>query len=194
MTKNFVSLLLIMLSICVDAETLHYTVVHDNKSVGKIRIDKITTNDIVQFNFESNVHIKMLISINVYDKMDVMFKNNQLMKSYLYRTLNGNVRVKNVATWNGHAYTQTSKDNNTTTINHKIYYTTASLYYYEPINYTQVYSEKFQKMIPIKPAGNNRYVLELPNGNKAYYSYANGTCSLVEAETDWAKLKFVRNH
>lgn len=175
------------------AEKLTYTVIHDNKPVGKINIERVVQSDVTQYNFESDVVIKMLLNIHVYDKMDVVFKGNQLIKSYLYRTLNGRVKVRNLAIWDGSQYKQSDKDDEVTTIKHHIHFTTASLYYNEPVNLSSLYSEKFQKMIPVKPAGPKRYRLELPNGNKVFYSYANGRCSLVEAETDWANLKFVIN-
>ena len=125
--------------------------------------------------------------------MKVIFKGNQMLQAQLYRTLNGKVKVNNSATWNGKSYLMTNKDNEPSSLQHLIYLTTANLYYLEPTNIATVFSEKFQKMIPIKHVGNRRYLLDLPNGNKAYYSYTNGICSLVEAETDWASLKFVLN-
>ncbi|MBK8144344.1 MAG: hypothetical protein IPK62_04725 [Bacteroidetes bacterium] len=74
-----------------------------------------------------------------------------------------------------------------------IHLTTANLYFFEPKNVNAIFSEKFEKMIPVKSTGIRKYTLELPNGNKTSYSYENGICSLVEADTDWATLKFVKN-
>lgn len=173
------------------ADNLTYTVIHDKKPVGQINISRTTKQDLTQIRFESTVVVNMLFTIKVYDKMDVTFKGNQLINSYLYRTLNGKVKVKNYATWDGKSYLQNNKDEDKSTLSQLIHYTTASLYYHEPIGQQEVYSEKFQKMIPIKNVGIKRYLLSLPNGNKVYYSYKNGVCSLVEAETDWANLQFV---
>lgn len=193
MIKSILFSLFFLLVIVCEADNLTYTVMHDKKPVGQINISRIIQNDLTQIKFESNVVVNMLFTIKVYDKMDVTFKGNQLINSYLYRTLNGRVRVKNYAVWNGKSYTQTDKDDEKSTISHLIYFTTASLYYQEPLGHQHVYSEKFQKMIPIKQTGSKRYLLQLPNGNKVYYSYQNGVCSLVEAETDWANLQFVIN-
>jgi hypothetical protein len=193
MHRTYLAALLMLVGILCKSETLTYSVIHDGKPVGKINIDRTKVNDVTQYKFESNVVVNMLLTVKVYDKMNVTFKGNQLTNAYLYRTLNGRVRVKNNATWNGSQYIMTDKDDDKSIIKHPIYHTTASLYYIEPTNIPYVYSEKFQKMIAVKSVGNKRYVLNLPNGNKAYYTYANGVCSLVEAETDWATLKFVLN-
>lgn len=186
-------LFFIFLDLFTYAEKLTYTVIHDSKPVGNINIDRVKKNDVTEYSFESTVIVKMLLTIKVFDKMDVTFKQNQLIQAHLYRTLNGRVKVNNQATWNGSYYKMTDMDNAVTTIKHQISITTASLYYQEPANVTSVFSEKFQKMVPVKYVGDKRYLLLLPNGNKCYYTYNNGICSLVEAETDWAKLRFVLN-
>jgi len=187
--------LLLMLCLVVNVyskgESLTYAVMKGSETIGHIHIDRTKKNDITEYFFESTVKLTFIFSIEVYDRMRVVFKGNQLLQAQLYRTLNGNVKVNNSATWNGKAYIMNNKDNEHSSLQHLIYLTTANLYYQEPINVNAVFSEKFQKMIPIKHAGNKRYLLDLPNGNKSYYSYANGICSLVEAETDWASLKFV---
>ncbi len=173
-------------------DKLAYNVIYRDNEVGKINIKKLNIKDTLVYSFESRVIIKMLLSVNVYDKMLVSFKGGQLVKAYLYRTLNGKVKVRNYIEWNGKHYQQTDKDDTKSFINHAIQLSTATLYFHEPINQKSIYSEKFQKMIPLLPKGMKRYMLQLPNGNKVYYSYQNGTCSLVEAETEWADLKFVR--
>ncbi|HOZ51106.1 MAG TPA: hypothetical protein PLU17_04570 [Chitinophagaceae bacterium] len=186
-------LLLISFQSNAHSESLSYSVMKDNKPIGRIHIDRIKTNDMTEYFFESNVKLTFLISIEVYDRMKVIFKGSHMLQAQLYRTLNGKVKVDNYSTWNGKFYNMTNKDNEKKTIKQAINLTTANLYYVEPLNIPYVFSEKFQQMIPIKKAGLRRYMLDLPNGNKTYYSYTNGICSLVEAETDWASLKFVLN-
>jgi hypothetical protein len=174
-------------------ESLSYSVMKGGETIGHIHIDRTKKNDVTEYFFESTVKLTFIFSIEVYDRMRVIFKGNQMLQAQLYRTLNGKVKVNNSATWNGKSYLMINKDNERSSLQHLIYLTTANLYYLEPANTTAVFSEKFQKMIPVKRVGNKRYLLDLPNGNKTYYSYTNGICSMVEAETDWASLKFVLN-
>lgn len=175
------------------AESLFYTVMKGDDAIGKIHIERTLKNDLTEYFFESNVKLTFIFSIEVYDRMKVVFRGNQMLQAQLYRTLNGRVRVNNLATWNGKTYVMTNKDHESTYIQHLISMTTANLYYNEPANTNAVFSENFQRMVPVKNVGNKKYMLNLPNGNKTYYSYNNGICSMVEAETDWASLKFVLN-
>lgn len=184
-------LLIVVTASTVHCESLRYAIMHNNKNIGTLHIDRSTKNGVTEYFFESNVKLTILFDIAVYDRMRVTFRGNQMLQAILYRTLNGKVKVDNSVTWNGKHYYMTSKDNERTYFNQLIYFTTATLYYHEPVKTSHIFSEKFQQLIPISPVSNNRYRMDLPNGNKTYYSYANGVCSLVEAETDWADLKFV---
>jgi hypothetical protein len=176
------ALFLILNSASVNAESLFYSVMKDNKPIGRIHIERTQKNDLTEYFFESNVKLTFIIGIEVYDRKKVTFKGKQMLQAQLYRTLNGRVRVNNTASWNGSKYQMVNKDHETSYIKHLISLTTANLYYHEPSDATIVFSEKFQKMVPITHVKNRRYLLELPGGNKTYYSYTNGICSMVEAE------------
>ncbi|MEZ5045610.1 MAG: DUF6134 family protein [Chitinophagaceae bacterium] len=173
------------------AESLIYTVMKGKDEIGSFRIERTKQNNKTEYASESTVKVNMLFTISVYDKMNVIYDGNRMKKAFLYRTLNGRVRVKNEANWNGKEYTMTNKDQEPSLLKNYIYHTTASLYYIEPKYITSVFSEKFQKMVPVIPLGANTYSLQLPDGNKTKYTYRNGICSLVEADTDWATIKFV---
>lgn len=175
------------------AETLHYDVVKDNKKVGYFQIGRATgTNNDVVIRSESTVRVSMLFTIEVIDKMYAVFRNNMLQTATIYRTLNGNVRVNNLTQWQNGKYTLSTKDEkNSGAFTQTIRFTTVSLYFDEPLNLTEVYSEKFQRMVSVKSIGIHKYQLTLPDGNTAKYTYVNGQCSEVEAQTDWAVIRFV---
>jgi hypothetical protein len=179
------------LTVIANGEALVYTVMKGDDNVGEFRIDRKKINDITEYTSQSVVKVNMLVTIKVTDKMKVSYNGNRMEKAELHRTLNGLVRVNNLAIWNGSSYHMTNKDKDVTTLRHLIHYSTASLYFLEPSNIPSVFSENFQKMIAVKFNGNRKYTLELPNGNKTSYTYANGVCTLVEAETDWADIRFV---
>ncbi len=190
--KLFIPFLLVSTSVS-QAESLTYTVYKGKDKIGKINISRTHRNNTVEYFFESNVKLRVILNIEVYDRMKVIFKGNQMISADLYRTLNGKVKVNNTAIWNGKNYEMTNMDDEKNVLQAPIHLTTASLYYAEPKNKNEVFSEKFQRMIPMKITGNKRYTLQLPGGNKTSYSYGNGVCDLVEADTDWATLRFVRD-
>lgn len=187
----FFTCLAVVMSYTMRSESLHYYIMKSDKQIGNIHIERIVKNNTTEYLFESSVKMNLLLNLQVYDKMKVVFKGKQMVQADLYRTVNGKVKVDNHAHWNGKHYEMTDMDDNKMVVANNIEIATANLYYTEPVNYKEVFSEKFQKMVPVQLTGNKRYTLSLPNGNKTSYSYANGKCKLVEADTDWASLKFV---
>ncbi|MBU3675646.1 MAG: hypothetical protein FGM54_00460 [Chitinophagaceae bacterium] len=189
---TFLVLAFSLWSATLHAETLHYDVVKDSKKVGYFQIGRAVNPGEVVIRSESTVRVSMLFTIEVIDKMYAVFRNNVLHTATIYRTLNGNVRVNNLTQWQNGKYALSTKDDkNNGAFTQTIRFTTVSLYFDEPLNLTEVYSEKFQRMVAIKSIGIHKYQLTLPDGNTAKYTYVNGYCSEVEAQTDWAVIKFV---
>lgn len=172
-------------------EYLNYTIIKDDKTIGNISIERSLKDGITEYLFESRAKVKILYSIEIYDKMGATFKQNILQQAKLYRTINGKLKVNNTATWNGSFYNLSDKDGANGFLKQSVFYSTASLYFSEPGNVKSVFSEKFQKMIPIHKIDSKRYRIDLPNGNTTTYTYNSGICTLVEANTDFANLKFV---
>ncbi|REC47513.1 hypothetical protein DRF67_10755 [Chryseobacterium pennipullorum] len=172
---------------------LSYSIIKDNKTIGSIRVERSFKGDITEYLFESRAKVKILYSIEVYDKMGATFKQNMLQQAKLYRTMNGKIKVNNTAAWNGSSYNLWDKDGSNGSLKQSIVCSTASLYFNEPANIRSVFSEKFQKMISIQKINSQKYRMNLPNGNTTTYTYHNGICTLVEADTDFADLKFVLN-
>lgn len=177
----------------INKEYLNYSIIKNDKTIGNIRVERSLKDDITEYLFESRAKVKILYNIEIYDKMGVTFKQNILQQAKLYRTMNGKLKVNNTATWNGNFYNLSDKDGANGFLQQSIFCSTASLYFSEPGNLKSVFSEKFQKMVPIQKIDSKRYRINLPNGNTTTYTYNSGICTLVEANTDFANLKFVLN-
>ncbi|TLX24048.1 hypothetical protein FE904_18330 [Chryseobacterium indologenes] len=176
-----------------DKEYLHYSIIKDDKTIGNIHVERSLKNGITEYVFESRAKVRILYNIEIYDKMGVTFKQNILQQAKLYRTMNGRLKVNNTATRNGHFYDLSDKNGANGLLKQSVFCTTASLYFNEPGNVKSVFSERFQKMVPLHKIDSKKYRIDLPNGNTTTYTYNSGICTLVEADTDFAKLKFVLN-
>jgi hypothetical protein len=62
-----------------------------------------------------------------------------------------------------------------------IYYNMVCLYTQEPVSVNQVYSDKFQKFLPIQILGKQHYKIDFPDGNSNQYYYQNGICRRIES-------------
>ncbi|KAA6439237.1 hypothetical protein FEM33_13245 [Dyadobacter flavalbus] len=78
-------------------------------------------------------------------------------------------------------------------LNTPIISTITSLYYKEPVNVREVYSERYGKMCSIKKLSEGKYGISLPDGKQATYTYQNGLCKEVKTDLAGFKLRIVLN-
>lgn len=60
----------------------------------------------------------------------------------------------------------------------------------EPINLQKIFSENYKRFIPIKAIKPHQYELQLPDGNRNFYTYANGICVSAEVNTTLSTVFF----
>lgn len=161
-------------------KALRYTIISKNDSVGNMQaVQKISGDDIV-YNIISNVETKLLMAIKVNVQEEVHYHKEKLIVSSSKRMVNdkpkGNKQTKAVT--EGYLLTDDGKESK---LNQKsIGYDFARLYFKEPISINQVYSNYYQKMLPIKTVGSHTYQIDLPEGGSNTYYYENGVCEKVD--------------
>ena len=69
-------------------------------------------------------------------------------------------------------------------------FTTAKLYFQEPLGIKRVYSERFLKYCPLEAQGDSRYKLHLPDNKVNYYIYKDEQLAAVLVERTWFNLEF----
>jgi predicted membrane GTPase involved in stress response len=78
-------------------------------------------------------------------------------------------------------------------LNYPISNTVTSLYYKEPVNIKEVYSERYGLMCTVKKLSEGHYGVSLPDGKQGIYTYKNGQCREVNTDLAGFKLKIVLN-
>jgi hypothetical protein len=73
-----------------------------------------------------------------------------------------------------------------------IVHTITGLYYQEPVNVADVYSEKYGKICRVKKLDEGKYCISLPNGKESIYSYQGGQCTEIATELGGIRLSIVR--
>ncbi|QRR04057.1 hypothetical protein HWI92_05225 [Dyadobacter sandarakinus] len=76
-------------------------------------------------------------------------------------------------------------------IDEPILSTITGLYYKEPVNLSEVYSERYGRMCGIKKLSEGKYGVALPDGKQGVYLYKNGLCREVNTDLAGFKLRIV---
>jgi hypothetical protein len=168
-----------------------YDVIRKGDNVGTLKAS-FTNTPLGQFFYiESKIKVWVVINIKIVYNQTNLYKDGLLQKAALIRTVNGSTKVNNNILKHSLGYVCMNIDGDTTMVKDEIRHTIATLYFREPVNISRVYSENFLAFLAIKSTGPHTYELTLADGKKNYYTYANGLCTKVQAETDHGTVYLV---
>jgi len=168
-----------------------FDVIRNNDNVGMLKASSTNTAMGLLLYIESKVKVWAVINIKVNSNQSSLYKDGILKKAAVLRTVNGSTKVNNNILWRPVGYICMKKDGDTVTHKEDIRFSIASLYFTEPVNIAKVYSETALAFVPLKKTAVHTYEVSLPDGNKNYYTYENGLCTHVKAETDHGIVYFV---
>lgn len=108
-----------------------------------------------------------------------------------YRKINNDVKENKQTTYKG-SYYEIKKENSVRQVKlNNVSYNQLSLYFFEPVNVSQVYSDNYEQYLRIEKKENQSYGIEFPDGNKNYYNYSNGVCSKVKVQQSLFTIEFI---
>jgi hypothetical protein len=189
-------LLGMFVAVTLHAQTVHYDVQIGGRTIGSVRV----------FHFDNKSgsekrRIEADFSVPFYSGSfysENLFQNGTLKSSFIEHRVNGKQKEKTTTLstipqrYQIDFSTTSRKADKSRDLALNINHTITSLYYEEPLNLTAVYSERYGQMCNVAKAGNDRYVMNLPNGKRSLYTYNAGVCQEVETELAGVKIRIVK--
>jgi hypothetical protein len=179
------------------SQTNVYDVIVAGRTIGSLKVfsDQIQ-NDVETHRIESD--FKILFYSGKYSTQ-TSFVEGKLVSAVSAHHVNGDLKertqtkssVKSLyEIWfSGEDADKKPKKEFNTPINNTI----TSLYYREPVNVREVYSERYGQMCIIRKLADGSYGVSLPDGKQGIYSYKNGLCREVKTDLAGFKLRLVLN-
>lgn len=127
------------------------------------------------------------------------FENGHLVNSVSSHHVNGDLKEQTRTLIKpGHIYEVFfSEEKNSVVKTKKLSYpinnTLTSLFYGEPVDVKEVYSERFGQMCSVRKMTSKEYQVTLPDGKRNSYFYTSGQCTEVETELAGLKLRITLN-
>ena len=172
-----------------ESQRLHYLVRLGDEQMGDMRATK-TIGIKEKYLIESKIKIDKMIKFDLIYTIESIFEKNILLLSNVIETANGKTQTNSETKRNSTGYGVTTKKETKTIIHKGITNNLSKIYFEEPLGIKLIWSDSFGEMLTLKPAGEHRYELILPNGKSSFYSYITGICTLVETEIVFGKLTF----
>jgi hypothetical protein len=175
----------------VPAQPVNLDVLMGDKKIGSITAAKNQKGKTVNATLSSKVNVTMLFQVNVESTITSEYKDGKLVKTDAVRTSNIKSENKkcNIA-WADGKYTITKDEGISTTLSEPVSYCVLDLYFTEPKNITQAFSETGGTYLPITPLENHRYQLQVNDSKKDVFVYGTDG-KLIQVETVIAMNKVV---
>ncbi len=164
------------------------------KSIGGITAKLQSIDNKQVYDILSEVNFKVLWKkYNRQTKNFIVYGNDIIVESYSGIYMNHVLEDSASIQAKGESYKfYRFPDKNFTTEKRPIKYLAAMLYFQEPKNITEVYSERFLSYCKLESKGNGKYIIYLPNGKENVYTYENGKLMEVFVDRTWFNLRFKR--
>ncbi len=170
---------------------LSYEVWRNKSLIGFISINEKINSDSVVYDLSSEIKANVLIKFNVTGIEKTIYKNGVLVYSFVYRKLNSNEKVNKELLFNDGKYYLINGGRKSAISINKIRDNLVKLYFYEPINISQVYCDNHNAMANVVLLENGNYQVTFPDGSYNIFSYKNGKCNKVYAFTSLYEVQLI---
>ncbi|MEP2025457.1 DUF6134 family protein [Reichenbachiella sp.] len=172
------------------AQRLEYDVIKGDKNVGSMIAEKKVKGDSVFYFIESETTIKMLLTFKVHYTLEELYVNGVLVSGSAESTLNGNSRTKSKVWMEGKEYVvEVNGFEELRFSEPSISYSVPELYFSEPGNKEETFSQQFAEYLIIKKDEEHMFTLYSEDG-KNTHTYEDGVCTYVKLNRTYASFYF----
>ncbi len=173
-------------------EKFDYEVIVYNRTIGTFLASKVELNERADYSLETKISTRIFKNIEFDFAMNSSYQNSILVHSDLKNYMNNELRKSSTVDFDGSKYLIRTKKNTITHNEVRIEYSSASLYFEEPIGRKFLFSENYGINLPIIEIKPHKYLVKLPNGDTNYYEYKNGEVASVEFDKRIINVKMLR--
>lgn len=175
-------------------ETVSFDVLRKDAPVGFITLEKLVySNNRVVITAESEVNAKLILNFKAVGSDKCIYQDDMLVYSSQFRKINNKVKIDQSISYHDGKYLFKENEKQSILNIQAIELNIMPLFFSEPKNVVQVYSDKFKQMVNVDYLGENIYSVVLPNGEKSTYHYQNGRCMYIDVIGTFFKVKLVRS-
>lgn len=172
-------------------QNLSFEVWKNKSHIGNISMSEKIKADSVVYDLSSEIKTKVLLNFNVTGIEKTIYKNGVLVFSSIYRKLNSSEKVnKELLLNDGKYYLRNGGKKRALPMN-KIKDNLVTLYFYEPINISQVYCDNHTSMAKVVQLDKGKYQVTFPDGSYNIFYYQNGKCKKVDAFTSLYEVQLL---
>ena len=162
--------------------------------IGQTIVQKTVKNDSVTaytLTSSSEAHV-FFVKRKIYLHYDITFWKSQLMSSFSKSIRNDEVHVTSIR-WQGNKY-NVDREDGTFTVKNAVDCSTVKLFFDDPCNQHQIFSERMGEFRVIKKTGEGTYESYMQDGITYFYRYKKGKLTELEMRKGLLGSVFLRPH
>lgn len=171
-----------------EGQTHIYEIRYANSTIGLIDVKQETNGP------TRKIHIKSRVQMKLFSRMDTdisaEYHNNVLIHAKATRVSKGADSRETSTDKTEKGYNVVRKGVPGTINREQISYSVSELYFTEPKDLKEVYSETHGVFLPIKQLADKRYEVVMPDDKRIYYRYEKGKLTEVEVNHQFGKAYF----
>jgi len=173
-------------------EKISFSIINKNSKIGFIDIEKSSLDKTIIYTINSEVTTRVILNFHAEGREKSIYNEDTLVFSSVYRKINKKVKLNQSLSLIEGKYILNNKHKKELLNIGVITNNLVTLYFFEPINLKEVYTDKYKKMIKITPLGKGKYQIILPNKSSNIYHYKNGICTMIEVIGTFYKVKLTQ--
>jgi len=170
---------------------LNYNIMLGNSKIGSINMSKHDSLNLSFIKTSCQAQKRLIFLYTLTEKQEAFFEKGMLVSSHVFRKVNSSVKVDQYTQFSQNYYTVRKGKTSQKVMVKGIFSNQSTLYFAEPVDMKQVYSDVYAAFLNIEKVSDGVYKLILPDGNVNYYYYTNGVCSKVHIERTLFTVEFI---
>jgi|GEM_PF-4830240 len=162
-------------------QVLNYTVMGRGDSIGYLTVQREVLGDRVRYRSLNEAQFSLLKSFDIRHELEAVYEDGTLHYSQVIVQVNDNQHYHSEVKWDGNQYQIFKEGEKADSIQAPVRYSSIQLYFQEPHDHEEVFSEQFGRWQPINrvEGKSSMYILDKQK-NKNKYQYQNGQVTYAE--------------
>lgn len=168
----------------------NYSVIWRGKEIGFLKATSQAQPQGQFYSTDSQMDISMLLNFHIEANCTNIFSNAQLKEAQVQRFVNKKRKLATTTRFTDNHYELTKDKEDVVKMKSNIPATVTWLYFNEPVQRREIYSEVFQTFLKFKEIASSVYETTLPDGDVMTYTYRSGVLHRVEIESGYGEFVF----
>ncbi|MBE9463011.1 DUF6134 family protein [Dyadobacter subterraneus] len=168
----------------------NYSVIWRGKEVGFLKATSQAQPQGQFYATDSEMNINMLLTFKIQSNTTNLFSNAQLKEAQVQRFVNKKKKLAATTHFTDNHYELKKDKDDIVKFKSNIPATVTWLYFNEPVQKSEIFSEVFQTFLKFKEIATSVYETTLPDGDIMTYTYRSGILQRVEIESGYGEFVF----